>query len=377
MPRLRGGNKNIDEFVEFLKDVWSRIAHFPWFQILWILLAIFLIYHIVIAIMTLLTSGCKKHGPALMIEHFSDYDSSLAYFNGWAARNQAISTRIDNANTMVGAIRSNFSGLQSDICLVTNQIDDGLKGNYASNIPEDEYSLPAAEQKKRQDDRKAKSETYIPKLKQSFSEANDGAQLIECFEDMTDEQYAYLSSKRDELSSAVDTTESNFKALVGDFNNLRGEVSDKQIAIYYNTLAYNDKYIKMLVQQMSKSQESFVDFDHSKVDVIGSKEGFANSAEGEVLDFRVAKSGVMGGSGGKKGGGGRDPTTEPAHRIEVMEAQLVDVEKTLEDLGKAVQVFVNTTKMQSNKLKKTKAITTDTNMQKSKLNAQAGKVTAK
>ena len=52
-------------------------------------------------------------------------------------------------------------------------------------------------------------------------------------------------------------------------------------------------------------------------------------------------------------------------------------EKTLEDLGKAVQVFVNTTKLQSNKLKKTKAITTDTEMQKSKLNAQAGKVTAK
>jgi hypothetical protein len=60
-----------------------------------------------------------------------------------------------------------------------------------------------------------------------------------------------------------------------------------------------------------------------------------------------------------------------------MEAQLVDLEKTLQDLGKAVQVFVNTTKMQSNKLKKTKAITTDANLQKSKLNAQAGKVTAK
>ena len=134
----------------------------------------------------------------------------------------------------------------------------------------------------------------------------------------------------------------------------------------------------MLVQQMSKSPESFVNFDTSKVDVIGSKEGFANSAEGEVLDFRVAKSGAMGegaGAGAKKGG--RDPTTEPAHRIEVMEAQLGDVEKTLEDLGKAVQVFVNTTKQQSNKLKKTKAITTDANMQKSKLNAQAGKVTAK
>jgi chromosome segregation ATPase len=274
---------------------------------------------------------------------------------------------------MVAAIRSKFSGLQSDICLVTNQIDDGLKGNYASNVPEDEYSLPAAEQKKRQDERRAKSETYIPKLKQSFSEANDGAQLIECFADMSDEQYAYLGAKRDELSSAVDATESNFKALLGDFNNLRGEVSDKQIAIFYNTLAYNDKYIKMLVQQMSKSPESFVDFDPSKVDVIGSKEGFADSAEGEVLDFRVAKSGAMG--GGKKGG--RDPTTEPAHRIEVMEAQLVDLEKTLQDLGKAVQVFVNTTKMQSNKLKKTKAITTDANLQKSKLNAQAGKVTAK
>jgi len=373
MPRLRGGSKNIDEFVEFLKDIWTRIAHFPWFQIIWIMLAVFLIYHIVNAILTLLTSGCKKRGPALMIERFSDYDSSLAYFNGWAARNQAISTRIDNANTMVGAIRSNFAGLQSDICLVTNQIDDGLKGNYASNVPEDEYNLPVAEQKKRQEDRRAKSETYIPKLKQSFSEANDGAQLVECFADMSDEQYAYLGSKRDELSSAVDTTESNFKALVGDFNNLRGEVSDKQIAIFYNTLAYNDKYIKMLVQQMSKSPESFVNFDTSKVDVIGSKEGFANSAEGEVLDFRVAKSGAMG--GGKKGG--RDPTTEPAHRIEVMEAQLVDLEKTLQDLGKAVQVFVNTTKMQSNKLKKTKAITTDANLQKSKLNAQAGKVTVK
>ena len=373
MPRLRGGSKNIDEFVEFLKDIWSRIAHFPWFQILWIVLAVFLIYHVVNAILTLLTSGCKKRGPALMIERFSDYDSSLAYFNGWAARNQAVNTRIDNANTMVAAIRSKFSGLQSDICLVTNQIDDGLKGNYASNVPEDEYSLPAAEQKKRQDERRAKSETYIPKLKQSFSEANDGAQLIECFADMSDEQYAYLGAKRDELSSAVDATESNFKALLGDFNNLRGEVSDKQIAIFYNTLAYNDKYIKMLVQQMSKSPESFVDFDPSKVDVIGSKEGFADSAEGEVLDFRVAKSGAMG--GGKKGG--RDPTTEPAHRIEVMEAQLVDLEKTLQDLGKAVQVFVNTTKMQSNKLKKTKAITTDANLQKSKLNAQAGKVTVK
>ena len=375
MPRLRGGSKNIDEFVEFLKDIWSRIAHFPWFQILWIVLAIFLIYHLVNSILMLLTSGCKKRGPALMIERFSDYKSSLQYFNGWAARNQAIATRIDNANTLVGAIRSNFSGLQSDICLVTNQIDDGLKGNYASNVPEDEYSLPAAEQKKRQDERRAKSETYIPKLKKSFSEANDGAELIECFADMTDEEFSYLASKRDELSSAVDTTESNFKALLGDFNNLRGEVSDKQIAVFYNTLAYNDKYIKMLVQQMSKSPESFVDFDSSKVDVIGSKEGFADSAEGEVLDFRVAKSGAMGGGGGKKGG--RDPTTEPAHRIEVMEAQLGEVEKTLEDLGKAVQVFVNTTKLQSNKLKKTKAITTDANLQKSKLNAQAGKVTAK
>jgi hypothetical protein len=93
--------------------------------------------------------------------------------------------------------------------------------------------------------------------------------------------------------------------------------------------------------------------------------------------------GEEGGGGGGGGGGGNrnaniyNPATQPGNRIELMEAQIVEIEKQLQDLGKAIQIFVNTTKAQRDKIKKTKAITTDTNLQKQKLDSQAGKVTAK
>jgi len=315
-------------------------------SILIIIIGLYAIYHMVGVIGGTLAYGCGRHRPGLMLERFSSSgDSAKQYFRNLALKNSKYNGRIEICQNKLAEIRSNFSGLHSEICFVVKQIDEGLAGNYASNVPDDERMFPAAEQAKRAADRKAKSYTYVENLKKRFSEANENVALVECFDDISEYETHELQELRAKLNADVDETESSMNALLKDCESLRNEISDKQIAIYYTSLAYNDKYIKELSRQMSKVNEPFA----------GSEVG--------VLSFNAQKTKVS-----------SDPQNEPGVRVGKMEDTMVEIEGMLKNLDKAVQVFVNTVELQKKQLKQSKALATDTNLQTQKMNSAGANV---
>jgi len=319
-------------------------------SILFLIACGWVIYYLVGLIGRTLAYGCGRRGPAFVLEQFSsDGASAKKYFSDLSARNSKYSKRIDACRDIIENVTGNFNGLHADICYVTNQVDESIAGNYASNVPEDERLLPPEEQAKRAEKRKVNATKYVNTLKNQFSEANDKTPIVECFDAITADESIELDGIRTQLNADIDENESSINALEQDTQNLRNQISDKQIAIYYTSLAYNDKYLKELVRQMKKVNENFAD---------------APSAE--VLTFNTPKSSIS-----------PDPTKEPGHRIALMEKKISTIENTLKTVNKAVQIFVNTIKLQRDQLKQTKAIATDSELQMNKMNANAGKIKEK
>jgi hypothetical protein len=214
------------------------MAGIPYFTIIYIVLSIVAIYYVFMGILSVVTARCSSYTP-MFREGFTTPDAdedtlTKSYYASLKKRALAVNKRVDAASALCETIRSRESDLDSDMCDVMRQIDDGVLQNYASNVPEGEYDMPADVQKERAAARKKRAELYVQNQHVKFSEANEKTPLLECFSDATDAI----------LLDLMDTVEST---------------DEKKLDKYFVTLKYNDKYIKDFVKTMNATREGFVD----------------------------------------------------------------------------------------------------------------------
>jgi hypothetical protein len=322
---------------------------FPIFQIVYIVLAAYLLYWLISWIVWLLSYGCGRHRPALMLERFSsDGASSKKYFKDMSLKVVELNKQLEGVRSVIAEMKERNSGLHEEICYITDQIDESLKGNYVGNVPEEEYSLPADQQAKRKALREQKAETYIKEGKKRFSESYEKTPLIECFDAITEDEKAGIAEVKEQLMNDLNELESNITQTSDEFKIVRGNLSEKQIAVYYASLAYNDKNIKELLKTMQKVNE-----------------GFASAEQEEVLDFTPPKIPST------------DMNREPHIRIPKLVERLQKLEAEVMIVNKAMRVFSNTAKMQQKTLKQIKLVANNEGEQKRQLDQQASKQAAK
>ena len=223
---------------------------FPIFQVILIIICVYILVYMVKTIMSVFKYGCNRHRAGLMIERFnSETDSSIAYFKRLNKKTKSLDSNFDKSIAQIEDIKESFIDLKRDICYVLNQIDDGLEGNYASNVPDDEASLPADLQASRAKERKLKAKTYVTQLKKSYFKDTP---IIECFSNEDD-----VSSVKNSLMEDLQSVQDKFTTLKSNLSDLKASISDAQIAIYNVSLGYNDKYLTKLLKMVT-AKEGFM-----------------------------------------------------------------------------------------------------------------------
>lgn len=322
---------------------------FPIFQIVYIVLASYLLYWLISWIIWLLSYGCGKHRPALMLERFSsDGDSSKKYFKDMSLKVGELTKQLERVRSVIGEIKERNSGLHEEICYITDQIDESIKGNYVGNVSEEEYKRPADQQAKRKEARAQKADVYIKEGKKRFSASYENTPLIECFDAITDAEQPELEEAKQQLMDEINELESSVTQAADEFKIVRGNLSEKQIAVYYASLAYNDKNIKDLLKTMQKVNE-----------------GFASAEQEEVLDFTPPKMPST------------DMNREPHIRIPKLAERLEKLEMEVAIVNKAIRVFTNTANQQKKTLKQIKLVANDEGEQKRRLDKEASKQASK
>ena len=284
------------------------MAGIPYFTIIYIVLSIVAIYYVFMGILSVVTARCSSYTP-MFREGFTTPDAdedtlTKSYYASLKKRALAVNKRVDAASALCETIRSRESDLDSDMCDVMRQIDDGVLQNYASNVPEGEYDMPADVQKERAAARKKRAEVYVQNQHVKFSEANEKTPLLECFSDATD---AILL----DLMDTVDSTDENLTEVEKSLKSLRSILSGKKLDKYFVTLKYNDKYIKDFVKTMNATREGFV-----------------------------------------------DAPPPPGEQVNKLEERIAAVEAGIAELNSTTQRLIDTTKLQSKQLKQTKAVAT-------------------
>jgi hypothetical protein len=291
-------------------------------------------------------SGCKEHSRFLVQEGFStNFDDSKKYFNNLLKKCNSINDNITLLSTKTDDLEIKFSGLEKDICYVTKQIDEGLQGNYASNVPEDERLFPLEEQNKRAKERRKNSIKYLTNLKKTFVKTHNNIPLLECFTNsgMTDEQEAELKIIRDNLSERIEEVKANLSQFDQVLLNLQKGFAKNKLQKYYTTLNFNDKYIKQM----------------NRIIANGGEEGYANKDDdSELLDFRPIKQKFI----------EYDPETGIEQRINSLEENYNKSASIFNNLSKTFIKYNNTTKLQASILKNAKNIITDKDEQTKKIN---------
>ena len=309
-------------------------------KMIFLILCILIISYIFSKVKELLTYGCGRHAPALMIEQFgSDYDSSAKYYKNLTKRLDDLDKLILKSTTRIDKIDSTFTSFQSDICYILNQVDDGIEGNYSSNVPEEEFKMTAAEQEKLKKERRVKAKTYVKNLKAAFIESRDKTPMLECFSNFSDSEKAALQDGRSNLMDRINEVTSNLKGLTATLGKLKKSLSEKQIAMYYVSLQYNDKYLKQMLEEMTKKKEGFEDV----------------LAEPTVPQEQK----------------------DPADLIEALESEYKPIENEINTINSVLNKFVKVTAEQQILLKKTKAIGTDEKYQKESMNNSYAQVATK
>jgi hypothetical protein len=284
-----------------------------------------------------------------MLERFSsEGESSKKYFKNMSLKVGELNKQLEGVRSVVAEMKERNSGLHEEICYITDQVDESIKGNYVGNVPEEEYKLPADQQAKRKALREQKADAYIKEGKKRFSESYEKTPLIECFDAITEDEKPEIEEVKQRLMEEVDELESNITQATDEFKIVRGNLSEKQIAVYYASLAYNDKNIKELLKTMQKVNE-----------------GFASGEKEEVLDFTPPKLPST------------DMNREPHIRIPKLAERLQKLETEVAIVNKAMRVFTNTAKQQQKTVKQIKLVANDEGEQKRQLDKQASKQAAK
>ncbi len=308
-------------------------------KIIIIIIITYVLYYIVLYIYSIFICGCNNHRRVLVQEGFysTNFDTSKAYLESLFLRCDNIQKKIDTLNPKIDDLVYSFTGLHKDICYVTLQIDEGLAGNYASNVPDDEQLYPPDVQKQRQEKRKIDSAKYVANLKNVFIKNHDNTPLLECFKDnnssMTDEENIQLSSLRDNLNQQINNVESSLSEFELSIQNIQKEPADGQLKMFYNTLKYNDKFLSQTESAVMKHLEGF---------------GTSN-----VFDFKpkhINKDSA-------------NPEVNSEVRINMLEKRLNNAELEFNNINTMLQTYLNTTKAQTDEINAAKSITTDTNAQ--------------
>jgi hypothetical protein len=317
-------------------------------QILVFAATIYIIYNVSYYITMALASSCNKHCRFLVQEGFDDFSDSKTYFNTLMKRCDAVNKNIGALNSKISEVENNFGTMQKDICYITLQVDEGLQGNYASNVPDDESTYPPEEQKKRAEQRKANSGKYLANLKKTFSESHDNVPLLECFSsedsNLSDEQNSQLQIMRENLNSKISDVDGNLNGFDNSLINLQKEFSKDILKKYYVTLNYNDKYIKQMVSAAASA----------------GSEGYEN----DVLDFKPGKSAQS----------TDDPSKGYEERVAALEAHYQKSVANFKNLGDTLRKYNNTVKQQTAILKQSKKVVNDPDEQKRQMDANSSKV---
>jgi hypothetical protein len=311
-------------------------------KLLFLIFFILVLVYFFTKIKDILSYGCGKHAAALMIEQFaSEYASSVKYYKNLNKRLDDLDVKILKSVARIDKIDTTFTSFQSDICYILNQVDDGIEGNYCSNVPEEEFKMTREEQEKRKKERRDKSKVYVKNLKTAFIESRGNTPMLECFANMNDSEKASLTDYRSTLMDRISEVTNNLKGLKGTLAKLKNSLSEKQIAIYYATLQYNDKYLKQMIEEMGKK-----------------KEGFADVAEEQVTAPPPP------------------PPPDPADLIQLLESDYKPIDDEIKMINTALTKFVKVTAEQKVMLKKTKAVGTDEKYQKETMNSSYAQTSA-
>ena len=279
----------------------------PYFTITYIILSIVAIYYVFVGIISVVSARCGSYTP-MFHEGFTTPDAdddtlTKSFYASLKKRALAVNKRVDAASELCETVRARGDELGGEMCDVTRQIDDGILQNYASNVPEGEYDMPADVQKERAAERKKRAAVYVQNQHLKFSEANDKTPLLECFSDETD---AMLGDVMD----TIESTDENLTNLEKSLDSLRAILSGKKLDTYFVTLKYNDKYIKDFVKSMNAAREGFID--------------------------------------------AAAPT--PGERVDKLEERISAAEAGIAEINSATQKLEGTTKLQAAQLKQTKAV---------------------
>lgn len=232
-------------FLFIILGLYFYNKNFPIFQLILIIICVYLLFYMVKSIMTVMKYGCGKHRAALMVERFTTDD----YFNKLNKRVIELDKKFDTSITKIENIQENFNNLKKNICFVLTQVDDGLEGNYASNVPDDETALPLEDQRNRAADRKLKAKKYVADLKNKYSEKT---KIIECFDDN-------VPASKQTLMDNLELLHNKFNFLTDNLNSLKKNISEEQIAMYNVSLGYNEKYLQKLAQAVTNKEGFIVD----------------------------------------------------------------------------------------------------------------------
>jgi chromosome segregation ATPase len=332
-------NDNIYIFIGRMPNAANILPESAFGKMVFLIICILILVYLFNQIKDLMKYGCGRHAPALMIEQFgAEYDSSTKYYKNLNKRLDALDDRIVKSTKRIDKIDSTFTSFQADICYILNQVDDGIEGNYSSSVPEEEFKMTAEEQNKRAKERRAKGKIYVKNLKAAFIESRDKTPMLECFADMSDSEKADLKDKRSTLVDRVNEVRGNLKGLKGTLAKLKNSLSDKQIAMYYVTLQYNDKYLKQMLEEMTKKKEGFEDLPVEPVQA---------------------------------------PSPDPADLIEGLETEYKPIDEEIKTINAALTKFIKITSEQKVMLKKTKAIGTDEKYQKETMNSSYSQMSKK
>lgn len=302
----------------------------PYGEYIIIILGLLITILFLVLVSKLLSVGCGNFRPGLIVESFDNYTSKL--------ENRLIN--LDKSIQKDSEILDSFQDLMADfnsgVCYITKQIDDSLESNYIANVPETESKLPANVQKERAEKRKLNSKNYIANVKKNFVTKYGNMPIIECFD-----------SGNDSLISNIEETSNNLKALNDKFINIKKTISDKELGLYYVSLAYNDKYIKQSTKVVDSIDEGFAD---------------------EVIDFSKAPPDISGSTVDKSGS-----DTAPITRIEILEDKWSELSKKIAGMGKKIMIIKNTINLQQKTLKSNTAIVNDEKTQKDKMDSAYNK----
>lgn len=306
------------------------MAEKPYGEYIIIILGLLITILFLVLVSKLLSVGCGNFRPGLIVESFDNYTSKLV------DRLSKLDKSIQNDSDLLDTFQDSMDGFNSGVCYITKQIDDSLQSNYVANVPETEFKLPANVQKERAEKRKLDSKKYISNIKKNFVAKYGNKPIIECFD-----------SGNDSLNSNIEETSNNLKALNDKFINIKKTISDKELGLYYVSLAYNDKYIKQSTKVVNSIDEGFMD---------------------EVIDFSKPPPDISGSSVDKS-----DSDTAPITRIEILEDSWSELSKQITTMGKNIQIIKNTIELQEKTLKSSTAIINDEKIQKEKMDSTYNK----